>query len=286
VLPVEARRTVDHYLQVMDRLLPGRVCGLYVVGSTALGAYNPSRSDLDFVVVVDRGLRPDELLRLRLVHLIAGARSGLRAVSRLRFMFPGTCNGVFVTADDLGRPITEITAVASHTGTRFTTGSGFDLNPVTWSVLADHGVAIRGPQPSALDLQTDASVLRSWTLDNLDAYWAPWARTILARNPRRLRVGWRWLTAWGVLGTSRMHHTIATGRVIAKETAGEYALATFAARWHPLVDEALAYRRNQPARVTGPGDAWVREAAAFVLEVVADAQTVSAGGRPCPAWDG
>lgn len=93
----------------------------------------------------------------------------------------------------------------------------------------------------------------------------------------RLRARWRWLTAWGVLGTARMHHTIATGNVIAKETAGNYALAMFAPRWHPLIDEALAYRRDQPIQEPAHGGAArVRETAAFVLDVIDDARTLAA----------
>jgi hypothetical protein len=214
MLPDEVRRAVDHYLGVADRLLPGRIEGFYVVGSTSLGAYRPGHSDIDFVAVADGELSSQELRRLRLVHLITGARSGRRAISRGRLTFPGTCNGVFVDARDLSRPVSEIRPLASHSGIGFSIGQGFDVNPVGWHVLANHGIPVRGPHPPALDLQTDDSLLRSWTLGNLDAYWAPWASAILARGPVRLRARWRWLTAWGVLGTAthaphdrhRQHH--------------------------------------------------------------------------------
>jgi hypothetical protein len=276
MLPDEARRIVDHYLRVADRLLPGRIERFYIVGSTALGAYRPGRSDIDFVAVVDGRLSGPELRRLRLVHLTAGARSGIRAINRRRLTFPGTCNGVFVDARDLNRPVTEINPLASHTGTGFAIGHGFDVNPVGWHVLAHHGIPIRGPHPTALELRTDDHLLRSWTLGNLDAYWAPWASTILGRRSGRLHARWRWLTAWGVLGTARMHHTIATGNVIAKETAGDYALDTFALRWHPLIDEALAYRRDQPIREPAHGGAArVRETAAFAIGVIGDARTLA-----------
>jgi predicted nucleotidyltransferase len=34
-------------------MVPGRVVAVYVVGSTALGAYRPGRSDLDVVTVLE-----------------------------------------------------------------------------------------------------------------------------------------------------------------------------------------------------------------------------------------
>ena len=50
-----------------------------------------------------------------------------------------------------------------------------------------------------------------------------------------------------MLGPARMHHTIVTGEVISKAQAGEYALRTFDAEWHPIIHEALAHHRARPA---------------------------------------
>ena len=52
-VPADVRRTVERYLGVADRLLPDRITGFYLVGSVALDAYRPGRSDIDFVAVLD-----------------------------------------------------------------------------------------------------------------------------------------------------------------------------------------------------------------------------------------
>jgi hypothetical protein len=60
-----------------------------------------------------------------------------------------------------------------------------------------------------------------------------------------------------VLGVPRLHATIATGRIVSKLAAGEYARRTFAPEWHPMIDYALARRSGtrpsspvpDPARV-------------------------------------
>ena len=271
-LPGEARPPVDRYLRHVDRLLPGRALGLYVVGSIALGAYQPGHSDLDVVVVTDGPFGPDDLRRLRLVHLAAGAGSAARALARGRLRVPGTVNAVYVAAGDLSRPVTTIVPVASHVGHAFHAGRAFDVNPVMWSVLATRGVAVRGPDPASLGLDPEPGELRDWNLANLEGYWSPWAAGVLAR-PRARRFGARWLVSWGVLGAPRLHCTIATGEVVSKEAAGEYALATFDDRWRPVIEEGLAYRAGQPS----PGHfasltARAHEAGRFVQEVVADAR--------------
>src|SRR5438876_1002375 len=78
-------------------------------------------------------------------------------------------------------------------------------------------------------------------------------------------------TAWGVLGAPRLHHTIATGEVISKEAAGEYALDVFPPRWHPLIEEALAYWRGVPYRHEFSRAERARLTSEFVLEVAAAA---------------
>ena len=272
-LPQGARAPVARYLAWADRLLPGRIVGFYVVGSTALGAFEDGRSDIDFIAAVDGDLTDAEVRRLRAVHLLSSAGSAARALVRGHVMFPGNCNGTYLRRDDLSLPVSEIHPLAAHVGANFRRGGGFDVNPVVWKEFADGGVAVRGEPPERLGLDVEAARLRQWNLDNLESYWRRWA-TALARRAAvpRLHPTPRWITAWGVLGAPRLHCTIATGEVISKESAGEYALEHFDARWHPIIREGLAYWRHQPADPAfRDRRTRAEETARFVLEVVEDA---------------
>jgi len=235
------------------------------VGSAALGAFRPGRSDVDLVVVLDGDL---DARRLRALHVVSGAGTAARAVAAGHGPLTGTCNAVFVRAEDLRRPVTEIPPLGSHVGHEVWMGRAFDVNPVTWKVLHDRGIAIRGPAPDGLGLDPQPERLRQWNLDNLEAYWRPWAERLLRR---RSTLRPRWTIAWGVLGPPRLHHTVATGGLVAKEDAGAYALDTFDRRWHPLIREAVAYREGRPR--DGAVD-W-RDAGRFALEVVEDVATSS-----------
>jgi hypothetical protein len=262
--PVDA--AVRRYVRLADRLLPVRVVGVYVVGSVALGAYRRRRSDIDLIVVVDRRLGGGELRRLRAVQLASGAVTTPPALVRGDLALPGTVNATYVVEDDLTLPVSSIVPVAHHVGHTLHGGAGFDVNPVQWKTLADHGVAVRGPEPSRLGLDSEPGSLGDWNRENLRSYWQPLAERIAAgRVPLSYRYRPRWLTSWCVLGAPRLHATIATGDVISKEAAGEYALATFDARWHPIVREGLAYWREEPAR---PVADRLAETSGFVLEVV------------------
>ena len=265
---------VRRYLTMADRLLPGRLEGLYVVGSAALGAFRPGRSDIDFVAVLSGPATSADVRRLRVLHATTAAGTAPRAVLRGQPL-TGACNGVFVRVDDLRPPVTAIRPLASHSGHQFWVGRGFDVNPVVWKNLAERGIAVRGPAPSELGLDCEPGRLRAWNLDNLDRYWSPWASTLLTAPTRTARFRPRWTTAWGVLGAPRLHHTIATREVISKEAAGNYALEVFDRSWHPIIREGLAYWLGQPA---DPAFRAVRKraqrTAEFVLEVVAAAHAL------------
>ena len=133
MLPALASEAVDVLLERVDRALPGRVDGFYVVGSVSLGGFRSQRSDVDFVAIINGALGNRELRRLRRAHLACCASAVCQTVPRRRW--PLICNGVYVTATDPARSPLEVTPIASHVAGRFLVGEGFDVNPVTWHTL-------------------------------------------------------------------------------------------------------------------------------------------------------
>jgi hypothetical protein len=277
MLPGVVDELVGRYLRQVDVAVPGAIEGFYVVGSTALGAFQQGRSDIDFVAVVGDRLPAAELSRLRRAQRRLYAADLARTLLRPPWRWPLTCNGVFVTWADLGRSPLAAVPIASHSAWQFATGRGFDANPVTWRVLAQRGIAVRGPAPDRLDIHHDEAELRRWCLRNLDGYWRRWANSVLRPGRDAARASLLHGVVWGVLGAPRLHRTVLNGDIISKEKAGEYAVAAFGNRWRSMIEEALAYRRGQlaagPFRLAGRRR---REAARFVLEVV---ESASSGDR-------
>ena len=272
-LPIEVDAAVGEYLDRADEALPGAIEGFYVVGSTAMGAFRPGRSDVDFVAVVGRELSATELARLRSSQRRLYAADVARAFGRppWRWQWPLTCNGVYVQWSDLARPTEEVVPVAGHVSAHFEVAHGFDVNPVTWRTLRTRGIAVRGPEPSGLPIYDDDAGLRMWTRDNLNTYWRRWADSVRRPGLHAVKANIRHMAlAWAALGAPRLHCTIATGDVISKEAGGEYALEVFDHCWRPLVRDALDYWRG-----TGTSFAWAprrrRESADFVETVIESA---------------
>ncbi len=247
MLPAPVSGVVSELLARLDRAVPGRIDGFYVVGSVSMGAFRAGRSDVDFVAIVNGELSRSELARVRAVHAGRWVSSLIRDVAR-RCRWPLVCNGSYLRAGDLSRSPLDVTPLAAHVSGRFGVAEreGFDVNPVTWYMLAHHAIAVRGPRREGLGVRLDEAELRTWTLGNLNDYWRRW--------PERARHGGlssatafpRRFTAAGVLGAPRLHYTTATGGIATKEAAAQYALETFEPRWRPLIEDALAYWRAPP----------------------------------------
>ena len=231
-------RAVAQYLSAIDAEAPNLVEGLYLTGSAALGDFRPRSSDIDFVAVT--ATRPDS----------AGLAALARAHRRLRTRCRRPCfDGLYVTWDDLANdPVLTNRAPHSCEG-RFRRRSTRAGDPVIWHTLAQSGIPCRGPKPADLDVWLDGSGLARWTLDNLKSYWRPLvSRSSGLFHRRSLIALTSYGTVWIVLGVSRLHYTLATGRICSKEDAGTYALRTFPAEWHRVVEESLRLRRADLAR--------------------------------------
>ena len=120
VLPAPVRDAVDVLLERVDRALPGRVDGFYVVGSVSLGGFRIQRSDVDFVAIVSGALGDHDVRRLRRAHLACCASAVCQTVPRRRW--PLLCNGVYVTAADLARSPLGVAPLAPHVAGRFLVG--------------------------------------------------------------------------------------------------------------------------------------------------------------------
>ncbi len=272
MLPLAASDAASAFLDRLDRTLPGWIHGFYLVGSACLGAFVPARSDLDFVAVTARELSDAELSRLRRAHMTAWLSALASATSARRW--PLACNGIYIRHADLRRSPADVVPIAAQVAEHFavTPGRRTDVNPVTWHLLARHAIACRGPDPRTLDVHADDTELRAWTRGNLNDYWPWWAARTRHGRPLVGRLSPRRHAAAGVLGAPRLHFTIATGEIATKERAGSYALETFAPRWHPLIRDALAYRRAEREPAYRPrAQERRRDAAAFVQTVVASA---------------
>ena len=270
-----AERNAREYLAIADDAFgAGRVVGFYLVGSIAYDAFKPNQSDVDFIAVLDEH-RAGDLEKMRRVQVRSQLRVHGRALLR-GWIHSGACNGAYVAAGELTKPVTEIEPIGSHVALRLIAGRAFDVNPVQWKTLAERGVALRGPEPGALGLDPEPARLRQWNLDNLNSYWKQAATKAAAGASPRGILNAPWTVAWVGLGPVRLHHTIATGGIVTKDGAADYALSVFDQRWHPIIHEAVRFHRSgKPDRALGNRSARIRASGEFALHVIESAHALT-----------
>ena len=184
----------------MGDFQPGR-------GIARLGPTGATVSDIDFIAVTSRPLNTAAIRALHRVDRRLAA-APWRAVM----------DGIYLTRGDLAHDPGEVRGRPHSHGGRVTTGGSGD--PVRWQEFAQHGIAMRGPHRSTVPVRIDRKRLVSWVRGNLNQYWRQWhascARPLSWRGVVSLTP---WASVWGVLGVSRLHYTLRTGRICSKSPA-------------------------------------------------------------------
>jgi hypothetical protein len=262
----EARAVLNALLGALDASAPGLITDLYVTGSIALGDGRPGQSDLDVVLVRDEAADNAATLAALLPAMQMLVTSHRKPI----------VDGLVVSRADLAAGPEGIVGPRPYLidGKASLGEESSGRNPVTWQTLAQCGIAWRGTPLAELPLRQDDAALKAWVRGNLESYWRPWRASSDRLFSRMGVVSLHpWFSEWGVLGVTRLHYTLATGRITSKYGAGCYALETFPARWHRIVHEALHYRerKREGAMYRGNILARRRDARNYVAMVIEDA---------------
>jgi hypothetical protein len=243
---------------LLARHMPEFLQSLVLVGSAADGDFHAGKSDLDFVAVMRSRPTEEELDGLTIVHRLYS-----------RDMTLARLDGIWVTEADLAAgPDAAPDGPSTEAGV-FLADTRGNRNPVTWFTLADRGKPIIG-EVNRSAIWRDPGRLMAWTRDNVETYWASiWfaeARKLLTKRGLGLLGGDG--VMWGVLGISRLHHTLATGTVTSKTGAGEHALTAFEPRWRRIIEESLRLRQGGGKPLYGSPFERRKDALAFVAMAV------------------
>ncbi len=233
--PIDVATALGIYLEVVDSCAPGLVEGLYVVGSFALDDWRPEHSDIDIVAVTAEPATDEDAANLVTAHAVLAAYQ------------PSPCiDGPYVAWGDLITPPMALHRPWSLEGLLRHDGECFELNPVTWYVLATHGVTVRGPSVDRLGTYVDVDARVRFVVDNLASYWAPLAddvRAACAADPTHRFTPDSF--EWCALGALRLHHTAFHGGVTSKRGAGEYGLDVAPAMFADVLHDALEIRAGR-----------------------------------------
>ena len=215
----------------VKEVLGDSFCGAYLQGSFALGDAD-AHSDVDFIVVTDHDVAPEQQAELQALH---------QTLYALPTSWAQHLEGSYISREALRRldPGRRPLLYLDNGATEFALDSHDNTVVVRW-VLREHGVVLAGPDPRELVDPITADELRAemrWAL----GLWQAWFRSTNSINRRALAVA--------VLSHARILHTLAIGEISSKRTAGEWALYALDPEWAPLI----RWGTRRPPRPVGEG---------------------------------
>ena len=210
--PAQLSRTLDSFFRATHALLPA--VGVYLYGSLARGAYRPPASDVDMLVVTSSST-PDEV-----VPGVRGAQEAARTSGARIDLIAATREEVAGTA----LPATlDVVFPADAEPQRSPENRGM-MFPLDRQDVWEGGTSLFGPPARDLVPPAPREMLRAsltWVFPHLAANF---------KNPE--------------LMLCRATHAFLEGRLCSKPEGGRWALGGLDARWHGVIQAALAGRED------------------------------------------
>jgi hypothetical protein len=221
--PEVNRVLADLHLRVAA-ILGEQLVGMYLYGSLAVGGFEPSRSDIDFVVITQDRLPDQTIESLETMHL-ALVHSG-KWYKKLE--------GAYVPKAIIRRHDSNQPPVPTINEAKFymaPLGSDWVMQR---HILRTSPTVVWGPPLDELIDPISPADLRAAVMEVIDHWWEP-----MLANPSRLQdPGYQ---PFAVLSMCRSLYTVTTGQLASKAEAANWALENLAAEWAALIQHARAW---------------------------------------------
>ena len=249
-------------LTEIQAILGHQLVGFYLYGSLSLGDFDPTSSDIDFLIVTAEDLAEEILEHLRDMHA-AIASSGLRYANRLE--------GSYIPRQALRRYDPDN---ARHPTIGADWPFQIGLHGSNWiierHIVREHGVIVWGPSPHTLIDPVSLHQLRAAVCEHLKNFWQS-----QLDEPEWLRP--RDYQAFAVLTLCRALYTLKQGIVSSKPQAAAWAQEVFP-QWKPMIERALSWRSHHEKDD-------LTETMAFLRNALMQAQKVCEKTSSGQVWD-
>ena len=211
-------------------ILRQRYLGAYLYGSLVTGDFNPSTSDIDFMILTSELPSSEQIQALESLHQklwIAGDK------------WAEKLEGAYVPEDVIRRHVAHASPVpAVNEGRFYLAPLGSD-----WlfqrAVLRRPEARLDGPDLSKIIAPVQRQQLQAALREVLIGWWQPF----LDHHERLDRPGYQ---PFAVFSMCRALHFSATGEIASKVASAQWALAELPVEWHSLIRQALVWQPQEP----------------------------------------
>ncbi|MBE5107142.1 DUF4111 domain-containing protein [Bacillus thuringiensis] len=225
-LPKEVKQLMEQYIVgVKEIFLDEKIVGVYVYGSTALGAFHIETSDVDFVTVIKDYVNEAEKQQLVELHKkLSNSTLGKRM------------DGMYIPLADLGKYNDEMNEYVYCADGKADIGY-WDINAVTWWTLKNRGITVIGKEAEDLPFQIQWDDVVNTMKYNVEHYWSE-----KAKRPYLFFIE-EWVES-AVVTMGRILYTLENKTIVSKDRGLQYLLERSAKEWEPLLKEVERIRND------------------------------------------
>ena len=229
-----AERFINRFIGISREALDGRLAGIYLHGSAVMGCYQPKKSDLDFLIVVNAALSDAEKRRF------------MDSLLELDHECPGKGIEMSIVTKDVCNPFVYPTPFILHYSRMHTEWYRRDPEDYirkmngTDKDLAAHITMIRTRGRCLYGLPVREAFGEVPEQDYIDSIWGDisGAEEEITENPMYL-----------ILNMARVLAYVKEQKVMSKREGGEWGLEYLPEQYHPLIRSALQeYENGNDAR--------------------------------------
>ncbi|GAA0335226.1 nucleotidyltransferase domain-containing protein [Bacillus carboniphilus] len=251
-IPFQLQNLLQEYTKLVVEGLGEKVHGVYVYGSIALGGYEESNSDIDFITILND--QPDDINFKRMVEIHQNLQEKFEIAKKM--------DGSYIQKADIGLLNDKLSPYPFVNDGVIRKGH-WDINYVTWWVLKTKGITLYGPSIREMDIPVSWDHVEETMNYNIHQYWK---KRIERVDSSIDDVD----VADSVLTLCRIYFTLTGKIIIPKVKAGESLLEREEFReWSSVIREAIRIRKgnNQVSEISSK-QARVEKVVQFVSHMI------------------
>ena len=218
------QKFLDTYVTRSQQILKENLTGIYLHGSAVMGCFNPKKSDLDFIVVVNEALL-DSVKKEYMDMIVELNACGPAKGIEMSTVTKSVCNPfVYPTPFDLHFSIAHLNWYKSNTDDYIQKMKGTDKD------LAAHFTNITNRGECLYGEPIEKVFSKVPEQDYFDSIWNDIADAVEDISDN---------TMYLTLNLARVMAYKKDGEILSKKEAGEWAIENLSEEYHPLIKAAL-----------------------------------------------
>ena len=218
------QKLLDSFITSSKQILKDNLTGIYLHGSAVMGCFNPQKSDLDLIVVVNEIL-PDSIKKEYMDMIVELNACGPAKGIEMSIVTKSVCNPfVYPTPFDLHFSVAHLNWYKTNPDDYIQKMKGTDKDLAAhFTIITNRGKCLYGEPIEKVFSKVPEK-------DYFDSIWNDIADAVedISEN-----------TMYLTLNLARVLAYKKDGVILSKKEAGEWALENLPEEYHPLIEDAL-----------------------------------------------